>query len=627
VADGTVLSNTATVSSVTADPMAGNESATATTTVDTATLLTATKTVAGTFEPGSTVTYTVVVSNPTSQAQADNPGDELTDTLPSELTLVSATATSGTAVANVGTNTVTWNGAVPANGSVTLTIQATVDTDVPGGTLVANQTAIFYDADGDGTNESAAISDDPSVGGADDPTAFTVVDGASVTEIPRRRGARAPRPLPGARWRRPPAAAAGIADVGRPPERTEPGLNRRRSALFSMARRLLWSFGRRRYNAKTRRRQMRRLMARPALLALSTALSVVLGGGSLAAQEAEDQTRFEGDQVNVNEVLLDVLVTDRQGNVILGLDKDDFVVREDGKPVDLTGLTFYSSSRFLESKEEAAKKGLAIDRSPQDRFFILFFDDQRDSAADSPRLLSQQLEAGRRAAEWIREELAPADWVAVVSYSRKLKVHQDFTHDRRLLEEAINDAVRGKDVDNTWPSRTPKAAEGWSLLAGLPQGRELRDKTPTIYEAIQILARAAGNTTGRKNLVLFTTGFGQISAFGLYKPDPRYYPPMMQTLNDNNVAVYTIDMTPAGTQHVLANSMGQLADDTGGRYLFNFTNFATPLRQIAEENSGYYLLSYASPHPAGKKGFQKVKVTTTNPEFRIKTRDGYEYGG
>jgi VWFA-related protein len=370
---------------------------------------------------------------------------------------------------------------------------------------------------------------------------------------------------------------------------------------------------------------MRRLMARPALLALTVALGL---GGSLAAQEAaQDQPRFEGDRVDVNEVLLDVLVTDRQGNVILGLDKDDFVVREDGKPVDLTGLTFYSSSRFLESKEAAAKKGLNIDRTPQDRFFILFFQDQRDAAVDAPRLLSQQMEAGRRAREWVSKELAPADWVAVVSYDRKLKVHQDFTHDRRLLEDAIQDAVRGKDVDNTWPSRVPKSDGGWSLVAGLPQGKALRDETPTIYEGIEKLAESAGQITGRKNLVLFTTGFGRVNSFGQYEPDNRYYPPMMRALNDNNVAVYAVDLVPPGTHHVLANAMNQLADETGGRYHFNFTSFATPLRQIAEENNGYYLLSYASPHPAGAKGFQRVEVTTTNPEFRVKTRDGYEYGG
>jgi VWFA-related protein len=371
---------------------------------------------------------------------------------------------------------------------------------------------------------------------------------------------------------------------------------------------------------------MRRLMVRPVLLGLATALAL---GGSLAAQEAQQppaEDRFQGEEVNVNEVLLDVLVTDRQGNVILGLGPQDFVVKEDGKPVDLTGVTFYSSSRFVESREEAASKGLKVDRVPQDRYFILFFEDQRDAAVDAPRLLAQQLEAGRRAQEWVRKELAPADWVAVVSYDRKLKVHQDFSQDRQALAGAIQDAVKGKSVDNTWPSRVQKKGEGPSLTAHLPQGTKLRDETTTIYEGLGVLADAAGEVTGRKNLVLFTVGFGRVNSFGQYQPDPRYYPPMMRALNDNNVAVYTVDLVPPGTEHVLSNAMNQLADETGGRYLFNFTTFATPLRQIAEENSGYYLLSYQSEKPASRSGFQRVEVTTVNPEFRIRSREGYGYG-
>ena len=59
--------------------------------------LTGTKTVAGTFAPGGTVTYTVTLTNSGSGAQADNPGNEFIDVLPAGLTLVGASATSGSA--------------------------------------------------------------------------------------------------------------------------------------------------------------------------------------------------------------------------------------------------------------------------------------------------------------------------------------------------------------------------------------------------------------------------------------------------------------------------------------------------------------------------------------------------
>jgi VWFA-related protein len=265
---------------------------------------------------------------------------------------------------------------------------------------------------------------------------------------------------------------------------------------------------------------------------------------------------------------------------------------------------------------------------PENRYFILFFEDQKNANADAPGLLGQEIEAGRRAKEWITKDLLPNDYVAVVSYDYKLKIHQDFTRDREALVEAVTDAVQSKDRETNWPSRVEKIAKagGPSLLVSLPQGNELRDKTAIIYDAVRQLADATRGIVGRKNLILFSTGFGRITNFGQYLPDPRYYPPMMQALNASNVAVYSIDLVPPGTQHPLSNAMNQLADDTGGQYLFNFTNFLTPLNKVESENNGYYLLSYQATHPGEKAGFQKVEVKSANPEFKVRVRQGYKYG-
>src|SRR4029077_15263457 len=112
-----------------------------------------------------------------------------------------------------------------------------------------------------------------------------------------------------------------------------------------------------------------------------TMLAALLVGRAGIAQTPQDhpqepQGKF-GEEVNVNEVLLDVLVTDARGNVIVGLDKNDFVVKENGKPVDLTGVTFYSNRRLLESSPALAKQGVSTDQSTEDRYFIFFFEDQK----------------------------------------------------------------------------------------------------------------------------------------------------------------------------------------------------------------------------------------------------------
>jgi uncharacterized repeat protein (TIGR01451 family) len=177
----TVITNNATVVSATADPSTGSESDSETTTVISPANVTGTKTVAGTFNPGSNVTYTIVLSNSGPGTQFDNPGNELTDVLPSQLTLISATATSGTAVATVATNTVTWNGSIAAGGSVTITIQALLEADVAPGTTVSNQGTISFDADGNGTNEGSAFTN-----GA--PTTFVAAAPTGFDEVPALDG-------------------------------------------------------------------------------------------------------------------------------------------------------------------------------------------------------------------------------------------------------------------------------------------------------------------------------------------------------------------------------------------------------------------------------------------------------
>jgi subtilisin-like proprotein convertase family protein len=134
--------------------------------------VTGTKTVAGTFQVGGTVTYNVVLTNSGTGTQLDNPGNEFTDVLPPTLTLTGALANSGT-VAQTGPDTVTWNGALAGGASVTIAIVATVNANAAN-TTVCNQGAISFDSDSDSTNNASGVTDNPGTGAPNDPTCFFV---------------------------------------------------------------------------------------------------------------------------------------------------------------------------------------------------------------------------------------------------------------------------------------------------------------------------------------------------------------------------------------------------------------------------------------------------------------------
>ena len=62
-------------------------------------------------------------------------------------------------------------------------------------------------------------------------------------------------------------------------------------------------------------------------LAALVATLVASGPGMAAAQDNPGQQPRFGEFIEVREVLLDALVTDPRGHVIVGLGKNDFVVR------------------------------------------------------------------------------------------------------------------------------------------------------------------------------------------------------------------------------------------------------------------------------------------------------------
>ncbi len=335
------------------------------------------------------------------------------------------------------------------------------------------------------------------------------------------------------------------------------------------------------------------------LMVVGTAAALVAALAA-RAQEEEPQGEF-GEELAVTEVLLDVLVTDANGNVVIGLGPEDFRVKDQGEFVDLTSASFYSNRRFVSSSQAAARTESDNRIVASDRVFVLFFHDDR---AANPGLFTRPtMDAMRFYSAWVREDLLPNDYVAVVSYDSQLKIWQDFTKNKEDIERALANVLKGgKDPGTAWPSRIPDNPEGPSLRSNLPTGKDLKKASRKIYNGLQLIADATSNIQGRKNLLFLSWGFGETTAYGGYYPDPRYYPSMIQSLNDSNVAVYSIDLVSTTRQGSLLDrginqSLSLLSDDTGGRYYYFFDTFAEPLKHVNEENNGYYKLSIETNYP------------------------------
>ena len=89
-------------------------------------------------------------------------------------------------------------------------------------------------------------------------------------------------------------------------------------------------------------------------------------------------------------------------------------------------------------------------------------------------------------------------------------------------------------------------------------------------------------------------------------------------------------MTENGNSIFVLASQGALAklsEETGGRAFFQGSvapvSFVPFFRELVMSLNRQFALTYLSTHM--KKGYHKVKVTSTNPEIKIEHPKGYYY--
>jgi hypothetical protein len=230
--------------------------------------------------------------------------------------------------------------------------------------------------------------------------------------------------------------------------------------------------------------------------------------------------------------------------------------------------------------------------------FILLFDYPAGG-------LHQIEEISQAVDRWVGTSLLPGDAVAVASfYGCELQIQQDLTRDRGVLAGAIADAVRGRSHEGT-----PAEAGAVSLAAHLPQGEALAGRTANFYGLLQVLAEASAAVPGRKNLLVFSKGFGRshlfeeengsvvhadLSPSGLvgspiqekYLADHELYAPTLKALQEADVTLYPVDLaTDYRETYPLAGVMCQLAAGSGGRYFYPVTDVAGLLDRVIEDEN------------------------------------------
>jgi VWFA-related protein len=192
---------------------------------------------------------------------------------------------------------------------------------------------------------------------------------------------------------------------------------------------------------------------------LLTILCVLL---SVNKRLASFQT--EEHEAIVRLVLVDVVATDREGNFVADLKKEDFEVYENGEkmPINSFELILFDKENIFDKEQQILKPGQSVTRKK--RFFVIF-----DSINTIPRMVD-------RSKESILENL-----ISLIEQGREImvfeldkeegmRVLQPFTSDEKLIAQAVNSAS-----GNIWLEKSADALSVPSILTQVDPSLESKD--------------------------------------------------------------------------------------------------------------------------------------------------------
>jgi VWFA-related protein len=405
----------------------------------------------------------------------------------------------------------------------------------------------------------------------------------------------------------------------------------------------------------------------------SIVLIAALTAGPLAAQQKNPpaaETPKLTESIDVRVIGIDVVVTDKKGNSVTGLTRDDFRIFENGveKPI----------SNFYEIEGKTAAQAVVVPTPglpapPKEeineqlrRRIILYIDNLSLAPFNRNRVFKQMK-------DFVKDAMRPGDEAMVATYNRSLKVRVPFTRDPVQIQQTL-DAIAGESALGT-----ANRSEFKDVTSRINDAQTYEDATATArayaqsvehdlrqsVESISGLLTTLAGVEGKKILVLTTEGF-QIQpgreAFILIDEVARekgwqsssmleamgfnansLIESIARTANANSITIYPIHAggLAAGNEGMSADnqqatsynvtsaaasntteSLPLMAEMTGGLVTARTNNFAGAFKNIVRDLDSYYSLGYRAGTERVDRQ-RELEVRVKNRNLRVRNRQTF----
>jgi VWFA-related protein len=430
---------------------------------------------------------------------------------------------------------------------------------------------------------------------------------------------------------------------------------------------------------------MRRNRLRRALRQLTVLIGILTAVTCLQAQApSPSEVPAPTIRVSTHLVLVDVVVTDKQGKAIPGLRPEDFVVEENGKQQKISTFATPAENNV---PSPALPPGIYTNkaqyRSPGGPITVMLLDVINTPFKDQAYAHIQML-------KFVQQNFKPDSRMGIFTLTGSLNVLQDFTSDPQVLYAALQH-FRPLQNQYTPSSGTPPAGPAGATDSGLSPVSDASTSSSSVgprvaaqvsaaeselqafadvaegysedqrilltLNALNSLSRILGGLPGRKN-VIWVTGDIPLSlipedrtvtkteleedlpsmntrrvdehASGNYAATARtlHAEEIRETaarLSSSQIAIYPVDARglTLSTDTDSQEQMREIARETGGRAYVNQNEIKVGVERAFQDQTAAYTIGY---YPENKKydgKYRNIKVKVKKDGVDVQNRKGY----
>jgi VWFA-related protein len=382
------------------------------------------------------------------------------------------------------------------------------------------------------------------------------------------------------------------------------------------------------------------------------------------------------EHIEVRVINVDVTVTDRKGNAVKGLTKDDFQIIENGtvKPIS----NFFEVVSPIRSAVGELKPGETPAPQPvvrteeipdnQKRRIIFYIDNLSLNPFNRNRVFKEMK-------KFIDEAMRPGDEAMIATYNRSMKVRVPFTRDKVTLQQTL-DVILGESALGVNAKSDRRQAEdqirdassyGEALQLARTYSEEIQHDLRQSVDSLNALMTTLAGVEGKKILVLTSEGFPmqpgrEMFAFvddtakdkgwpnggtlleGMSYDSHEQIASVARSANANGITMYTIhaagldasSTTSAENQRpvsfsvaqaALANStdsMQMMAEMTGGLASLQTNDFGRAFDHIERDLDSYYSLGYrADTNHVDRQRNLQVRLKNNPNKYTIRSRQTF----